>query len=328
MMTNEFLDPFERLLADICTPAVVRAVEGGGGTQDLWRALEDSGFLDALVPEAAGGAGLRLGDVQPLIEALGRAAMPVPVAETMAARALLARAGLPAPEGFIVLARFSAGASVGASVPLGLAADHALVEEGASLGLYKIADLARAPTGEHGSLGAFFHRGEAAPQAVLAAPEGGLRPIAAVLRAADMAGAANRLLEMTTGWANERVQFGKPIGRQQAIQQQMAVMAELCVAMRMACQIGCMSGLPPQPEAAATAKYTASSAASEVANIAHAVHGAIGISEECDVQLYTRRLREWRLADGSEQYWAQVLGQRRLDCAEESSVDFIRRCCA
>lgn len=36
--------------------------------------------------------------------------------------------------------------------------------------------------------------------------------------------------------------------------------------------------------------------------------GAIGISEEYDLQLLTRRLHEWRLADGSEGYWEDLLG--------------------
>ena len=80
----------------------------------------------------------------------------------------------------------------------------------------------------------------------------------------------------------------------------------------------------PALEAAAIAKQVASIAAVPVAEIAHAVHGAIGISEEYDLQLYTRRLHEWRLADGSEAYWAAQLGAARLAAANQSSVDFIR----
>lgn len=326
MMTHELLDPFVRLLADVCPPSAVRAIEAGGSAAALWEALQQSGFLDALVPDAAGGAGLSLADVEPLLEALGQFAVPVPVADTMVARALLARAGLTAPEGPIVLARFANGASLAELAPLALAAEYALVEEGSELALYAMGDLQRTPSGVHGSLGAFLAAGTAKPIARLAMPHGGLRPIAAVLRAADMAGSADRLLQMTTDYANERIQFGKPIGRQQALQQNMAVMAELCVSMRISSQMACSTGLPPQAETAAVAKYIASNAAPQIADIAHAVHGAIGISEEFDLQLYTRRLRELRLADGSAQYWASLLGQQRLAHAQEGSVDFIRRC--
>lgn len=114
---------------------------------------------------------------------------------------------------------------------------------------------------------------------------------------------------------------------QQARQQNMAVMAVLSVSMRSAAQLACASGLPPQLEAAALAKQIASSTASQIANTAHAVHGAIGISEEFDLQLYTRRLREWRFASGCEHDWSAVLGQRRLAHANESSAGFIQRCC-
>jgi acyl-CoA dehydrogenase len=159
---------------------------------------------------------------------------------------------------------------------------------------------------------------------IMTAPEGGLRPIAAVLRAAAIAGAADRLLQTTVAYANERAQFGKPIGKQQAIQQQLAVMAELTVAARIAAQIGCAAGWPPALPAAATAKQVTSAAAGEIANIAHAVHGAIGISEEYDLQLFSRKLHEWRLADGSASYWATLLGRERLSGGELSSVDYLR----
>ena len=152
---------------------------------------------------------------------------------------------------------------------------------------------------------------------------GGLRRAAAVLRAALIAGAADRLTTMTADYANERIQFGKPIGKQQALQQQLAVMAEDMVAARIAAHIGGAASFPPALAAAATAKSVASSAAARVAAIAHAVHGAIGISEEYDLQLYTRRLQAWRLADGSESYWNRLLGAERL-AAPSGSVDFVR----
>jgi acyl-CoA dehydrogenase len=75
---------------------------------------------------------------------------------------------------------------------------------------------------------------------------------------------------------------------------------------------------------AAIAKHGASLAAGQVAAIAHAVHGAIGISEEYDLQLLTRRLHGWRLADGSEGHWAGVLGGLRMAEPAKPTSDFIR----
>ena len=324
MDSNELLDPFNRLLEDVAAPSTVREIEAGGSADALWAGLTESGFLDALVPESAGGAGLSLADMNPLLQALGRHAVPVPVAETMVARALLAAAGQEFPSGPIVLA----GAQGAAPVPFARIASHALVDCGKQLALVPLSAANVTATGVNHSLAASLSWQDQPEGLTLDRPESGLRCLSAVLRAADIAGAANRLLEMTTAYANERVQFGKPIGKQQAIQQQLAVMAEQVVASRIASQIGCTQGLSPSLEIAATAKHVTSSAAAQIANIAHAVHGAIGISEEYDLQLYTRRMREFRLADGSEGYWAGLLGGSRLTNAAENSVDFIRQRCS
>ena len=312
-MMSEFLEPFERMLEDVATPAAVRAIEQGGSADVMWGALAESGFLDALVPEERGGAGLSLAEVHPLWMALGRHAVPLPVGETMVVRALLS----DVPEGPIALA---VAEGAGVVVPCGLVARHVLVEAGGALHL---AAASGEPTGVPASLAARIDFGPLTPS-VAPAPAGGLRAVAALLRAALIAGAVERLTAMTAAYANERVQFGKPIGRQQALQQQMAVMAEEMVAARIASQLGCAGGFPPSLVAAATAKSVASRAATRVAATAHAVHGAIGISEEHDLQLFTRRLYEWRHADGSESYWNRLLGTARLGDGGRS-VDYVRK---
>ena len=319
-----FLDPFRRLLEDISTPEHVRAIEGGGDISAMWNALVDSGYLDALVPEAAGGVGLALRDISGLVEALGRCVMPLPVAETMAARALLAANAAEIPAGPIVLA--SAYNGEARQVPLAAVAEHALVDTGSDLLLIDLDRAALRPLGVHGSLAAGLRPGVA--RLSIPRPSAGIRPLAAVLRSAQIAGAAARLLEMTTEYANQRQQFGKPIGKQQAIQQQLSVMAEKMVMIRMAAGIGCACDLLPDPAAAAVAKSVASAGAIDIATIAHAVHGAIGISEEHDLQLYTRKLHEWRFAEGSEGYWWNLLGQSRLASDATTTIDFIRDLCA
>jgi alkylation response protein AidB-like acyl-CoA dehydrogenase len=311
----DFLSPFERLLEDVCSPAVVRAIESGESAQALWAALHQSGYLDALLPERAGGAGLSLAEVGPLLQALGRFAVPLPVAETMAARAILAGSEIDSPAGPIVLAM----QGHTGPVPFAKVAQHALIDTGSELRLVDLSGLRDA--GFHHGLAAYIPAG--LPGVTIARPERGLLPLLAVVRACMIAGASDKLLTMTVAYANDRVQFGKPIGRQQAVQQQLAVMAEKVIACRIAAQIGCASGLEPSVFAAATAKQVTSAAATVIANTAHAVHGAIAISAEYDVQLYSRRLHEWRLANGSEVYWARILGFARLDRAGMPSAEFI-----
>ncbi|WP_062766571.1 acyl-CoA dehydrogenase family protein [Sphingopyxis terrae] len=315
---TDFLDPFERMIAALFSPAAVRAAERGEPDDRAWTELAASGFLDALAPEDAGGAGLSFADIVPLWLVLGRHAVPCPVGETMIARALLAQAGRAAPDGPIAIAAQASGAAgrvIGAAL-----ARHLLVEWEGNLYLAGVAGEADGGAGE---LAASVRWDSEAATPVGPIVPDGLRRAAAVLRAALIAGAADRLTTMTAGYANERIQFGKPIGKQQALQQQLAVMAEDMVAARIAAHIGGAGSFPPALAAAATAKSVASSAAARVAAIAHAVHGAIGISEEYDLQLYTRRLQAWRLADGSESYWNRLLGAERL-AAPSGSVDFVR----
>jgi acyl-CoA dehydrogenase len=324
-MADPILDSFERMLADVSPPAMVRAVESGGDWGPLWASVAASGFLDALVPEEAGGAGLSLVETGVLAEALGRHAVPVPVAQTMAARALLAAAGQDRPEGPVVLATAqSSGAGWAArAVPMAMVADFALVELPDRLILARLDRCDIAPTGISGDQSADLAWRGIPEGATLPLPRGGLRPIGAALRACEIAGACDRLLAMAIDYAGQRHQFGKPIGRQQAVQQQLAVMAEQAVMARMAARIGCVGSFPPDPAAAATAKTISSAAANEVGAIAHAVFGAIGLSAELDLHLYTRRLIEWRLADGSEGYWARLLGEERISSGA-SSLDAIR----
>jgi alkylation response protein AidB-like acyl-CoA dehydrogenase len=59
----------------------------------LWREIGELGWLGVAVPEAYGGSGLRIGDVAPIMEAMGRALMATPFfSTTLAAQALLAGA--------------------------------------------------------------------------------------------------------------------------------------------------------------------------------------------------------------------------------------------
>lgn len=305
MDMQELIDPFARLIEDLCTPAAVRAVEAGGDSSAMWNGFVESGFLDALVAEEAGGAGLSLADAAPLIALLGRHAVPLPVGDTMIARALLAAAGVEAPAGPIAIATGAGPA------PFAAVASHIL---SGSPEAPVLSEARAEATGVHHDVDGYASGldGKA------------LRPVAAMLRAILISGAAERVMEMTVAYANERSQFGKPIGKQQAVQQQLSVLAEQAVAARIAAAIGARSGLTPRLADAAIAKHGASLAAAQIAAIAHAVHGAIGISEEYDLQLLTRRLHGWRLADGSESYWAGVLGGLRMDEAGKPTADFLR----
>jgi len=67
-----------------------------------------------------------------------------------------------------------------------------------------------------------------------------------------------------------------------------------------------------------------SQAALAVAEAAHAIHGAMGFTEEYDLQLLTRRLHAWRQTAGSESYWHGVAGAALVHGHAGSTLDLIR----
>jgi len=148
--------------------------------------------------------------------------------------------------------------------------------------------------------------------------------LAAVVAAVQIAGAGETLLDMTIAYTNQRVQFGKAIARQQAVQHQLAIMAEQVMLARIAGQLGCANGLSPGIGQAGVAKQIASAAVPAITGVAHALHGAIGITRDFALHRYVRHMHDLRVAHGSETYWATRLGKARLDHGEVPSLDFIR----
>jgi alkylation response protein AidB-like acyl-CoA dehydrogenase len=86
----------------------------------------------------------------------------------------------------------------------------------------------------------------------------------------------------------------------------------------------CGAGAVPGRLATAIAKARTSMAVPLIASTAHALHGAIGVTAEYDLQLYTRRLHEWRIADGSETFWNRMVGSAALAREHGTIVDFAR----
>jgi len=313
-----FADAARAVLAGQCTPQVVRAIEAGGRPAPeagaLWAQLEATGLADALLDEAAGGAGLGLAQVFGVLEQCGAHALPLPLAETMVARALLAQSGVPRPPGPVALASGELradGTLHCAMVRNARMADAVLVQAGQA-------------RQEDAALAWSRDEVQAAPSVAL--PAGvEMRTLQAAIVAAQMAGAMGSVFQRTLQYANERQQFGRPIGKFQAIQHQLAVMSEQVFAARMAAQLGCTcEGWQADRLRVATAKARCSEAALAVAETAHAIHGAIGFTAEYDLQLFTRRLHAWRQTAGSEAYWQRVAGEALLQ-HQGMTLDLVRR---
>ena len=136
--------------------------------------------------------------------------------------------------------------------------------------------------------------------------------LAAVAKCAEMVGAAQQVLEMTTAYAKERIQFDKPIGSFQAIQHHCANMLVDIDGMRMLTYEAAWllsAGLPADKEVA-MAKAWVSDAIVRVAKLGHQVHGGVGYTIDHDLQLYYRRGRAAASLFGDANYHREMIASQ------------------
>jgi len=138
----------------------------------------------------------------------------------------------------------------------------------------------------------------------------------AAMRGVQIAGGLEAILSLCVAYANERVAFERPIGKFQAVQQNLARLAgEVAAALAVS---GSAADAIAQAETfdeavfleAASAKIRIGEAAAEGASVAHQVFGAIGFTQEHVLHRFTLRLLSWRDDFGDESYWAAELGRR------------------
>ncbi len=341
-------DSVARLFAEQVDKGARERAETGVIDRGLWQRVIDAGWPLMLATPAAGGLGLGWPAAYPVLRGLGAWQVPLPLAETMVAAQLLSQAGLQVPdlaEGPLtlieqgrcntLLARDD-GASVLISgtahhVPWARHARAALVSLAGSAGAtgqLVLLDLRRPGvsllphTNSAGLPSDTLLLHDARCLAVAANPLPLAQPVwtlGAVARCAMMAGALEWMLEQTVRYAGERVQFGKPIGKNQAVQHNLALLAGDVAAARIAALVAANDlPLPGTIDgdagwfSAAVAKVRCGEAATRGTAIAHQVHGAIGFTQEHALHFATRRLWAWREEFGSDASWAGELGRAAI----------------
>lgn len=285
-----------------------------------WPQLVEAGFPLLLVPEAKGGIGGDWGDVVAVLQAAGAAPLAQPLGEAMLANYLLAKAGQGLPQGLLSIGygegRLTAGHFTGfvAAVPFGRDADHVLATIGAGGAAPQLVLLARGRVQEGISpAGEPRDRLDYDGVAALRLGDGDHMLFAAFLRTAQTAGALTAALALAVAHVEQRMQFGKPLARQQAVQQALAVLAEEVAAVTMAVTAAAAAldrgGGAMEMMAA---RLRGNMAIHRGVPIAHQVHGAIGFTADYPLQRYTRRLMGWRSDFGGDS-WAEMLGTAALD---------------
>ena len=292
-----FADSARQLFADTSGPEQWRSQMESGAPRDgaRWQQIADMGLTLLMLPEEAGGLGLGEVDFALIAEQAGYAALPEPLAES---------AGVAAP----MLAALAPGHDA-------LAEPHATIAIQHPANPYVLdADLAGA---------ILLHKdGEAwlaAPEQVTLTRQHSIDPFrrlfsvewkpndaerlgpadwglaldrGALFSAATGLGLAQRAVDMAVAYAQDRQQFGKPIGSYQAVKHhlssaQVAIEFARPVVLAAAADV---SHRDVQAQARVShAKLVALEAADQAARASIQVHGAMGYSWEVDVHLLLKR---------------------------------------
>jgi acyl-CoA dehydrogenase len=323
--------------------AVGRAARAAADAPGLYATLLRDGWTTVGIGEGEGGSGGDLADAAEVAAAIAGAGVGLPVADTAIVAARLLTAGqirLPgtarcvvpacAPDATISAGRVSAHAR---RVPWASWASHLVLAcpagqertaivllEAAGAAISRGANLADEPRDD-------IQAADVPAVAVVTVDRqycdvaGEVRAAGALARSVQIAAAAQQVLEMTSRYCTERVQFGRPIAALQAVQQQLAKLAAETAAARAAAALALAAVTCPAAGSGtnamtgavteiAVAKARTSQAAGLAARIAHQLHGAIGVTREHPLQRYSRALWSWREEYGTQAYWSQVLATR------------------
>jgi acyl-CoA dehydrogenase len=332
---NPLLDMAGKLFADLCQTRDLSDAETGRWPGVAWGAVEAAELPGALIPESAGGFGASPAEALSILRAAGEHALPLPLAETMLAGLLLAKAGIAIPRG-----------------PIGVTpADRPALKLERKDGRWALAGTLRhVPWGRHVKAIVTVAEFERKHHVALIPTDGmkpdlgenlareprdtfsldmvlkdddvaasefsplDLRSMGAAMRAQQIAGALSRVTAMSVQYAQDRVQFGRPLGKFQAIQQNLAVLATQAAAANAAADLAAdaIATTGVETLAIACAKVRCGEAASLAAPIAHQIHGAFGFTYEHSLHFYTKRLLAWREEFGNEIEWAIRIGQAMI----------------
>ncbi len=309
------------------------AAEPSASVDTGWQAVAATGVPMMLLPDASGGFGGDWQDVFVVLRLAGMHALSLPVGEAIVATWALSETGMTGADGIASIAMSCNGKVVGdrfsgelGGVPWGRHADTIVAKLDGQLIRLRKRDALVLPrestAGEPRDRLTFTET----PVEAVSSPIDLFR-LGALLRTAQIAGGLDAALAMSITHANERVQFGRAIGKFQAVQQNLAVFAEEAAAANCASAAAFRAAVRQDASyEIAAAKVRANRAAEAGMAVAHQVHGAIGFTLEHPLNRITRRLVGWRSEFGNDRFWADRLGRQvAATGADRLWSDLVRR---
>jgi alkylation response protein AidB-like acyl-CoA dehydrogenase len=136
-----------------------------------------------------------------------------------------------------------------------------------------------------------------------------------VLLAAQAVGGARFALEMTVQYAKDREQFDKPLGAFQAIAHYLADASTTVEGAEILVHEAAWARANDRPIdlLAPMAKLFACQTFRDVTAMGHQVHGGMGFTVECDMQMYFRRAKELQVSWWNDRYLEELIAAQTLD---------------
>lgn len=298
-----FRDTIRALLADVHTPAAIRESwdSDDGQVAPLWQNLTEMGALGVLAPESLGGLGMDETGLVLLLEEAGYACVSTDFADHVAV-AVPALAEADHPDAAAAAGgekRFSLALGPGRYIAGGQSSNGVIARRGDSLVLVDSGAINWSPTDsiDSGRRIALGQWDSGAEQVLEGADSNRAFDRYAMATAAQAVGVSRYLLDATVAYVSERHQFGKPVGSYQAVKHHLANV-----------RLGIEFSAPLVYRAAwciavdnenrsrdvSAAKVHSSDTVDFAARQALQCHGAIGYTDEYELQMWLKRA--WVLA--------------------------------
>jgi acyl-CoA dehydrogenase len=299
-----------------------------GELPGAWANIRELGLDSIAVAEECGGSGGTLAHLAVIVDALGEAALGLPIIEAATARWVLAQVGTAIDTALpiVVLAGEAGQSRVVPGVPWGRSADLLIVYSG--LGApqaYEVGDGAVTVAPDINLAGEQMDTidlGDTAGRELPGAPSvTAVRARLGLLWAAALTGVVRGAYNKTRDYVKVREQFGAPLIKIPAVAGAVAhfktqlLLAEAAVARAVDAYDG--AGEYGATASAASARIVAAAAATQTARLAHQLHGAMGVTHEDGLYRLTTRLWAWQDAVTGEREWSNLLGEAAIGGGEE-----------
>jgi len=287
----------------------VRAMQADGLDRGRWSELAETGVFALCLDEAEGGVGLGWAEAAVVFEQLGATLVPGPLVATTLAAGLVEGAA----DGTVVVATIERSAGP-VNVEHVAWADLVVISDDNGLWSAPAADLVGAEAAHPLDPLTPVRRVEALPQGeqiadAAAAVDWRLR--GALLTSALQLGVSIGATDLAVAYAKEREQFGRPIGKFQAVKHRCADMVTRVEVLRAAVYAAAVTldgrGVDSPQRSVSVAKILASSAAAACGKDCIQVHGGMGYTWEVDAHLFLKRAWVLDLAFGEGDELAEEL---------------------